>query len=150
MAKTIIMLHCSATKETVDTTYETIEAGHKVRGFREIGYHYYIRKDGSVQQGREEHETGAHCVGYNSTAIGICYEGGLDENGKTKDTRTIAQKRAIPRLIAKIMERHPITRICGHRDVSPDTDGNGKVDSYEWLKACPCFNAETEYKQLLP
>lgn len=143
------MLHCSATKESVDTTYETIEAGHKARGFNEIGYHYYIRKDGTVQQGREEHETGAHCLGYNDRAIGICYEGGLDSDGNTKDTRTIAQRKAIPLLIADILTRHKITRICGHRDVSPDTNGNGKVDSYEWIKACPCFNAETEYKSML-
>ncbi len=143
------MIHCSATRETVDTTYETIEAGHKARGFREIGYHYYIRRDGSVQAGRSEDEIGAHCLGYNSIAIGICYEGGLDADGKPKDTRTVAQKRAIPRLIAKIQERHPITKILGHRDVSPDKDGNGKVDSYEWLKACPCFNAELEYKSMI-
>lgn len=143
------MLHCSATKETVDTPYETIEAGHKARGFREIGYHYYIRRDGTVNKGRDESEDGAHCIGYNGVAIGICYEGGLDSNGNTRDTRTVAQKKAIPLLIADILTRHKITRICGHRDVSPDTNGNGVVDSYEWLKACPCFNAEVEYKSML-
>lgn len=130
---------------------------HRARGFRCVGYHYVVKLDGTVQKGRPENEEGAHCntkgsssASYNRHSISISYVGGLASDGKTpKDTRTPAQKAAIERLIRDIVARYPIREIIGHRDTSPDTNRNGKVDSFEYIKACPCFDAIPEYRHLL-
>lgn len=74
----------------------------------------------------------------------------LGAGGKAKDTRTEAQKRALRVLIAKLVKEYPIKEILGHRDTSPDTDGDGIVEPHEWTKMCPCFDAKEEYKDLLP
>lgn len=149
MRKSMIMLHCSATREDQSYPFERCREGHIARGFRDIGYHYYIAKDGTVTKGRDEEEIGAHCTGYNTTALGVCYEGGLSSLGKIKDTRTEAQKRSILRLLTELISRHPISTICGHRDISPDTNDNGVIESFEWMKGCPCFDAKGEYEGLL-
>ena len=88
----LIVVHCSATRINQDFPVEALEACHKTRGFHSIGYHYYITKDGVVYPCRPETEVGAHARHYNAHSIGICYEGGLDEKGKTGDSRTPVQK----------------------------------------------------------
>ena len=133
-----IVIHCSATPEAMTYPLESLRADHKKRGFVDVGYHYYIRKDGTVQEGRPLNQIGAHAKGYNTGSIGICYEGGLDANRKPKDTRTEAQKKSMLVLLKSTLKLYPsITRICGHRDLP-------KV-----AKDCPCFDAENEYKHLL-
>lgn len=152
-----IIIHCSATRENANFTVEQVDMSHKIAGYKRsvpgklkhIGYQYYIRKDGKIFVGRNEDEVGAHTKDHNSHSIGICYEGGLDANGKEKDTRTEAQKVAIIDLIRNIQTRWEIKAIIGHRDVSPDLNGNGVVDTCERIKACPCFDAIPEYKYLL-
>ena len=94
-----IIIHCSATKVTNNVSLEEITKWHKAQGFKNIGYHYYITKDGTIHKGRDEKLSGAHTVGYNSNSIGICYEGGLDKNGKASDTRTPEQKQSLIDLI---------------------------------------------------
>lgn len=148
----LIVLHCSATKETVDYTFDQCCKDHRARGFNTCGYHRFITKDGKVHIGRSFDVSGAHVAGHNSHSIGICYEGGLDKNGKAKDTRTQAQKEAIAKCILEALEyagKGEVKRITGHRDMSPDLDGDGVVEPNEWVKVCPCFEAETEYKHLL-
>ena len=77
--------------------------------------------------------------------------GGLDAHGKAADTRTPAQKKALRELIAKLIKQYPdIKEVLGHRDTSPDLDGDGIVEPNEWIKMCPCFDAAEEYKDLLP
>ena len=83
-----IVIHCSATRSTRDYTAEQLLRDHKTRGFRTVGYHFYIRRDGSVTQHRKLLEVGAHCRPWNRCSIGICYEGGLDADGRPTDTRT--------------------------------------------------------------
>ncbi len=144
----LIVVHCSATKEGVPVTVADITKWHKQRGFATIGYHYVVYADGTVHEGRPESQVGAHVSGYNSNSIGICYVGGLDKNGKSKDTRTLAQKDALVLLLAKLKRKYPLAKICGHRDLSPDQNKNGKIEQWEWLKDCPCFNAIEEYKGL--
>ena len=145
-----VIIHCSATPEGRDYTVADIDRWHRERGFNEIGYHYVVYRDGSVHTGRDVAKIGAHCKGQNANSIGICYIGGLDANGKAKDTRTEAQKRALRVLVAKLVKEYPIKEILGHRDTSPDTDGDGIVEPHEWTKMCPCFDAKEEYKDLLP
>ena len=84
-----IIIHCSATKEGLNFNANDIDRWHKQRGFKRIGYHFVILNDGTIQQGRELASIGAHCTNHNAHSIGICYIGGLDENGKPKDTRTV-------------------------------------------------------------
>lgn len=143
-----IIIHCSATKETQNVSVETITQWHKDRGFKNIGYHYYITKDGVIHKGRTEESSGAHTVGYNSNSIGICYEGGLDVKGKPKDTRTQEQKESLIDLILDIKSRYNIKKVMGHRDTSPDLNKDGKISSSEYIKSCPCFDAIPEYKNL--
>lgn len=67
-----------------------------------------------------------------------------------KDTRTAQQKESLIKLLKQLISRYPtIKRIIGHRDTSPDLNGNGIIDPYEYIKGCPCFNAIPEYKDLL-
>ena len=105
-----ILLHHSGV--TVLQTVETIHNYHKNKGWAGIGYHYYIRKDGSIYKGRPETMAGAHCPGVNSTSIGICAEGDFNT-----ETMSDVQKQAIIDLIADIKSRHNITYIKGHRDI---------------------------------
>ena len=77
-----LVLHCSATRRNQDYSVEQLRRDHKARGFYDIGYHFYIRKDGTMTQHRKLLEVGAHARPYNRCSIGICYEGGLDEQGK--------------------------------------------------------------------
>lgn len=134
----LIICHCSATKITQDFPVESLEACHKARGFKTIGYHYYITKDGQVHQCRPEDMIGAHARRYNAYSIGICYEGGLDANGEPADTRTEAQKHAMIALLRSLKVDYPDAEILGHRDLP-------------WVKKkCPCFDARSEYKNLQP
>lgn len=93
---------------------------------------------------RDEDMVGAHARGYNATSLGVCYEGGLDENGKAADTRTPRQKEALHRLVHDLLLRYPEAKVVGHRDLSPDTNYNGIVDPWERIKECPCFEVKAE------
>lgn len=135
------VIHCSATKEGYYFDKKDIKRWHtlpkpKGRGWSDIGYHYIILLDGTIQLGRPVTRTGAHVSGYNRGTIGICYIGGLDKNMKPKDTRTAAQKRSIKALLKALKKDSPNFKVRGHRDFP-------KV-----AKACPCFDAETEYKNI--
>lgn len=145
---TELVLHCSATREGQHVTVADIDRWHRDRGFKKIGYHYVIYLDGSIHTGRDLEEVGAHVTGHNATTIGICYIGGLDAAGNPRDTRTPEQKAAIVYLLESLREKFPTARICGHRDFSPDKNGNGKIEPKEYIKACPCFDATAEYKNL--
>lgn len=83
-----IIIHCSDTKEGLDFNANDIDRWHKQKGWKRIGYHYVILLNGTIEQGRELEAVGAHTKGHNAHSIGICYIGGLDKNGKPKDTRT--------------------------------------------------------------
>lgn len=131
-----IIVHCSATPEGRDVTVKTIDKWHKDRGWKGIGYHWVIYRDGSVHKGRAENAIGAHCKGHNAHSIGIVYIGGMDKAmKKPKDTRTKAQKDAIVKLILELKSRyHGIEKVSGHRDYA--------------AKACPSYDATTEYKDI--
>ncbi len=135
-----IIIHCSATKAGQDFTAADIDRWHRERGFNGIGYHYVIRLDGKLEKGRDVSLTGAHCKGWNERSIGICYIGGLDENGRPADTRTNAQKRVLYQMIMDLQREYNILRVLGHRDTSPDLNGDGVIEPYEYVKACPCFD----------
>lgn len=128
---TLIIIHCSATPEGRSLSFEECRRDHIMhRHFRDIGYHFYITRDGTVHDGRPIGKVGAHCEGHNSHSIGICYEGGLDANGKPADTRTEAQRKALKSLVERMHRLFPKALIVGHHDLNP-------------RKACPCFKVNS-------
>lgn len=131
-AITEIIVHCSATPEGKDFTVGQIRQWHLQRGFRDIGYHYVIYRDGSIHAGRSVAEQGAHCTGHNRNSIGICYIGGVATDGKTpKDTRTQKQKEALKKLLTSLHARYPQASLHGHREFAK--------------KACPSFDVHKDY-----
>lgn len=129
----LIVIHCSATRSNQCFSLEAVIACHRARGFVTIGYHYYVTRDGTVHAGRPLYQMGAHAAGYNHRSIGICYEGGLDPDGKPADTRTPAQKETLLNLLKRLKTDYPDAAIVGHRDL-PNV-----------AKECPCFDVKTEY-----
>ena len=140
----LIVIHCSATCADRSLTPDDLETQHRRRGFNGTGYHYYIRKDGTVHITRPIERIGAHVKGFNACSIGICYEGGLDCHGRPADTRTPEQRATLHLLVHQLLETFPGSRVCGHRDLSPDRNGNGEIEPEEWIKACPCFEVKAE------
>lgn len=151
-----IVIHCSATRAGQDVRAADIDKWHKERGFACIGYNYVIDLDGMVEIGRPLSMDGAHCntaglsgQSYNKHSIGICYVGGLDENGNPADTRTPEQKKALANLVNKLCDEYPIVEVLGHRDASPDANGDGKITPNEWVKQCPCFDVKSEFSMAI-
>lgn len=126
-----IIIHCSATVEGKDFSVKDIDHWHKLRGFKMVGYHYVIRLDGTIEQGRPLEMIGAHCTGHNAHSIGICYIGGLDKSGRPKDTRTQAQKDVLWSLVKSLLKKYPRATVHGHNEFAN--------------KACPCFEVAKEF-----
>jgi len=124
----MIILHCSATRAGQRYTFRQCRQDHRARGYKDIGYHYYVSRDGQVHEGRPLWQQGAHCLGHNRHSIGICYEG----------------------LVQRLHDQFPQALILGHRDLSPDLDGNGRIEPREWVKQCPSFDASLDYEDLQP
>ena len=134
---TLIVVHCSAVKPDQTSSVAQIDRYHREdRHYKfGVGYHYVIRRDGTIEPGRPEWMIGAHCLNHNAHSIGICYEGGLDIRGQPADTRTAEQKATMRLLLEDFHQRYPRALVVGHRDLDPK-------------KACPCFDAVKEYQNL--
>ena len=126
---TEIIIHCSAVRPDQTSSARQIDRWHRERGFRCIGYHYVIRRSGEVETGRPISQAGAHTQGHNAHSIGICYEGGLDQQGNPADTRTPQQKEAMSHLVRHLLTCFPGATLHGHREFA--------------AKACPCFDVAT-------
>ena len=130
-----IVVHCSATPANMDIGAAEIDKWHRERGFSKIGYHYVIRRNGTVEKGRDVSEVGAHVAGHNTNSIGVCLVGGVDANNKSKAdfNYTYAQMEALDVLLGDLLggildpKYSPNVKIVGHRDLDPG-------------KACPCFD----------
>lgn len=146
----LIVVHCSATRCDRSYTEHDLTTDHLCRGFSSAGYHFYIRKNGDIKSLRPVDKIGAHAKGYNTHSIGICYEGGLDERGRPADTRTPFQRHALRVLVMLLLRDYPGSRLCGHRDLSPDLNHNGEIEPEEWIKDCPCFDAVTILQEAPP
>lgn len=131
-----IVVHCTATKEGYDFTAKQIGEWHKQLGWTEIGYNYVVRLNGEVEVGRDVNKIPSHVQGYNTNSIGIVYVGGVDKNIAAKDTRNKEQKSTLLYMLKELKKLYPNAIIQGHRDFP-------KVK-----KACPCFDAKTEYNKI--
>ena len=135
-----IIIHCSAVKPDQTSSAAQIDTWHRRDNHWKygIGYHYVIRRDGTIEPGRPEWMIGAHCKNHNAHSIGVCYEGGLDIRGQPDDTRTEAQKATMRKLLEELHARYPHAVILGHRDLNPGKD-------------CPGYkNVAKEYADLQP
>lgn len=119
-----IIIHCSATRG--DASAERIKLWHTEKGWRDIGYHYVIRTDGTIELGRDISETGAHTKGHNKDSIGICIAGGFDG---TTDDYTPEQWHSLEILVSGLSARYEVMPedVLGHNDFT---------DS----KTCPNFD----------
>lgn len=135
---TLIVIHCSAVPTWQQSSAADIDRWHRARGWKNgIGYHFVVRRDGTVEPGRRLGLIGAHCKGHNDHSVGICYEGGLNAQGRPADTRTPQQRVAMRMLITELHRAFPQALIVGHNVLDP-------------MKSCPCFDAAKEYSDLQP
>jgi N-acetyl-anhydromuramyl-L-alanine amidase AmpD len=142
----LIVLHCAATPNGRHVTVYDVDTWHAARGFarraaaverfnpnlRHIGYHYLVDLLGQVYTGRAETEIGAHVSGSNANSLAVCMVGTSRFNRQ--------QWAALAQLVAALRQRYPGARVVGHRDLSPDLNGDGIVQPQEWLKTCPGFD----------
>lgn len=146
-----------------------IDGWHQARGFnrdplavkaysptlRHIGYHYVVDLDGRVWSGRSHDEVGAHAALFNAHSIGVCLVGGAEREGSYTPAQwealamlvmTEAAALRIPLQTPRRMYKatapgyNVVAGVCGHRDLSPDKNGNGLAEPFEWLKTCPGFD----------
>ena len=125
----LLVIHCSATRPDQDIGVEEISRWHRMRGFLTVGYHYVIKRDGTLERGRSNSIPGAHAKGYNHKSLGICLVGGLDDNGIPNGAYTDAQYITLEALLKQLVMAYPKAKVLGHRDL-PNV-----------VKACPCFDA---------
>lgn len=151
-----ITVHCSASRKGRYLTAFELRKFHTDppplgRGWSDLGYHFVIRTDGVVDTGRSIDKQGAHVKGHNSNNIGICLIGGLDRSGKPANTYSHAQFHALYALIRELCAKYkiPFTEVCGHRDYSPDLNGDGQITTNEFIKDCPCFDVVEWLGELL-
>ncbi len=123
-----IVIHCAATPADMDVGAREIDRWHRARGFRQIGYHYVIRRGGGVEPGRPLAERGAHARGVNDRSVGVCLVGGVARNGAPQANFAPQQYDALWRLLGDLAELYPEAEVLGHSDL-PDV-----------RKACPCFD----------
>jgi N-acetyl-anhydromuramyl-L-alanine amidase AmpD len=147
-AITAITIHCAATPRGRNVKAATISKWDTAK-FGQASYHYVIELDGNVVQTLRHDQRGAHVGGKNSGNIGICYVGGVEADAKTAaDTRTAPQRESMALLLQALRVQFPKAKILGHRDWSPDVNANGRIDKFEWLKNCPCFEVADLVKEL--
>ena len=142
-----IAVHCTAGSQR--QTVSDLMAEFRRKGWAYPGYHYVVSPDGKITQLLDEDKVSNGVKGFNSVSVNVAYIGGIDANGKGIDNRTDAQKKALRRLLANLKRKYPEAVIQGHRDFSPDTNGNGIVDPWERIKECPCFDAKKEYSDII-
>lgn len=133
-----IIVHCSATKPSSDIDVETVRRWHvEGNGWQDVGYHFFVKLDGTIEPGRPVEIAGAHAKYHNANSIGVCYAGGVDEDMKPSDTRTEAQKNSLEMLISILLivyGNH--IEVIGHRDL-PGV-----------AKACPSFDVKSWWKEV--
>ena len=143
-----LTIHCAATPAGRRVTHQEITAWDTAK-FGQTSYHWVIELDGFQYRTLPDIAKGAHVGGHNTGNIGICYVGGMSEDmKKPQDTRTEAQIRSMASLVRHYRKIAPGIIVRGHRDWYEDIDGNGRVDSYEWKKACPSFDVSEWLKTL--
>ena len=136
-----IAIHCSATANQ-DFGAADIDKWHRKNGWACIGYHYVIRRNGTVEEGRDEAVVGAHVSGWNEVSLCICMVGGVDANDhtKAKNNFTPEQFASLKELLVKLKAKYPKAKIQGHRDFPKVAKACPSFDVAEWLKVAQLDN----------
>jgi len=122
-----IVLHCSQTKPSMNIGAKEIDRWHRERGWLKIGYGKVIKRDGTVEQGREDDAVQAHVRGYNHCSYGLCVVGGLSEDNENEDNFTAEQWDSLKITLEKLLVKYPDAQIVGHYMLDEN-------------KTCPNFN----------
>lgn len=122
------------------STEEIFNFWKRVNKWVNVGYHFDINADGTIEQLMELDGVANGVLGFNQNSIHFCYKGGIDSKGKPIDNRTDAQKESMLLIIMRLKELFPNIVFLGHRDFSTDKNGNGIIDTWEFIKSCPCFD----------
>jgi len=138
-----LVVHCSATPPSDDIGFTEINKWHKERGWSGCGYHFIIRRDGTIERGRRLNEVGAHTYGYNRVSWGICMVGGVNTHNHADNNFRVPQFESLRILINGLGVNAPKAKVLGHRDLSLDINGDGIIEEWEWKKSCPCFDVRT-------
>ena len=145
-----IVIHCTAGFGNL----KSIESFWKSKGWGTGGYHRIVKQDGKTHKLYDFGTVVNGVKGHNHECIHISYIGGVNPKNykEAKDTRTDEQKDGLTANIIDAMvwiENNggdfSKVQILGHRDFSPDKNGNGKIESWERTKECPSFEAKEEY-----
>ncbi len=150
MKPKFVTVHCSATRPKNEFTVANLRDLHvRQKGWSDIGYHFYITRDGIIHPCRPLSRNGAHVKGHNKDNIGVCLEGGLsDRIGEPENNFTEEQFSALRYLLTEMQSNYgiPDCNVKGHRDWFPDLNGDGVIDRRDWLKECPCFDVARKRK----
>jgi N-acetylmuramoyl-L-alanine amidase len=122
-----LFIHCSATSSNMDIGATEIDKWHKQRGWSGIGYHWVIKRDGTIEDGRDVNKVGAHVKGYNTGSLGLCMVGGVNEDGNPSDNFTDKQWHSLELMVRGVKAMIPHIAIHGHNE-------------YDSGKACPSFS----------
>ncbi len=141
-----IAVHCTGGSQR--QTINDLRTVFKRNKWKNPGYHYVVKPDGGIVSLLAEENVSNGVKGYNSVSLNVAYIGGIDGKGGSVDNRTEAQKKSLCSLLRILKKKYPEALIQGHRDFSPDLNGNGKIEKNEWMKDCPCFDAKKEYEPL--
>ena len=119
-----IVIHHTGNPTDDDLSAEQLHRSHQNLGWSGVGYHFIVRKDGSIELGRPVECVGAHAEGFNYCSIGIHVCGNFDMAEPTE-----AQINALPMLLADICDAYGLTAndsiVMGHRDLmATDCPGN--------------------------
>jgi N-acetyl-anhydromuramyl-L-alanine amidase AmpD len=136
-----IVLHCTGGSQS-QTIAEIEGYWRKVLKWKNPGYHYIIEADGRIVNLLDEEKSANGVKGYNARSVHVCWIGG---HGGV-DNRTEAQKVSLRQMVDLLSKRYPDAVVVGHRDLSPDLDGDGKITKGEWVKMCPCFDVREMLK----
>ena len=130
-----IVVHCAATRPSMDIGAREIRQWHKRdNGWLDIGYHFVIRRDGTIEEGRKVDQVGAHVKDYNSISLGICLVGGVDDELKPQYNFTKEQEVSLKAKLQELKKKYPVAAIKGHRD-------------FDSGKACPSFDVAKWLKE---
>lgn len=141
-----IAVHCTASSQ--HTTIKELQQEFRRKDWKNPGYHYVVAADGAITQLLDNEKVSNGVKGFNSVSVNVAYIGGIDTTGKPIDNRTDEQKASLRSLLKLLHKTYPTAVIQGHRDFSPDLNHDGRITSNEYIKACPCFDAKTEYANI--
>ena len=129
-----LIIHCAATPPSMDIGAKEIREWHVgENGWKDIGYHFVIRRNGTVEDGRPINQVGAHVAGQNTGSFGICLVGGISEKGNPEANFTEAQWKTLSRCVMIFKAEYPNATVHGHNEFSKKDCPS--FDVQKWLKA---------------